>query len=163
MAWIWQKLDSFLGAAVIAAAGVAASQAQAFMVQYVQRLGGHLDEASAQLSNVQNGLRYRLMSETVRKELGADAGGRVADLKAAYDAIAEANFFVKPFALLRHADATMLAATWRDFVPALPATADGYAYVGMVMILGFVVYEAAKLPVVFLIQEPRRRKFRRRV
>jgi hypothetical protein len=32
----------------------------------------------------------------------------------------------------------------------------------MAMILGFLVYELVKLPVVALAQEPRRRKFRRR-
>lgn len=162
MTWIWEKLDTFLGASVVASAGVAASQAQAFMVQYVQRLGGHLDEATSHLNNVQNGLRYKLMSDTVRKELETDASGRVADLQAAYHAIADANVLIKPFALLRHADPQMLAGTWHDFVPALPATLDGYAYVAMGMILGFILYEVVKLPMVILIEEPRRRKFRRR-
>ena len=32
----------------------------------------------------------------------------------------------------------------------------------MGMILGFILYEVVKLPVVILIEEPRRRKFRRR-
>jgi len=160
--WVWHKLDTFIGAAVVAASGVAASQAQAFLVQYVQRLGGHLDEAKLNLANVQSGLRYRLMSDTVRKELETDASARVADLQNAYNAIAEANVVTKPFALLRHADSAMLAGTWRDFVPALPATADAIAYIIMAMILGFVLYELVKFPVLALIDEPRRRKFRRR-
>jgi hypothetical protein len=162
VAWVWDKLDTFLGAAAVAASGVAASQAQAFVVQYVQRLGGHLDEAKIHLANVQNGLRYRLMSDTVRKELHTEASARVADLQNAYTAIADANLVVKPFALLRHGDAAMLAGTWRDFVPALPATADAIAYIIIAMILGFVLYELVKFPVVALIEEPRRRKFRRR-
>jgi len=160
--WVWQKLDSFLGGTVIAVSGVAASQAQAFMIQYVQRLGGHLDEAKAQLNSVQHGLRYQLMSETVRKELENEARNRVADLQNAYTAITEANVFTKPFALLRHAESTMLNGTWRDFVPALSASTDSIVYIVMAMILGFVVYEAVKLPFLALLSEPRRRKFRKR-
>lgn len=162
MEWIARKLDAFLGAVVVAVAGIAASQAHAFLIQYVQRLGGHLDEAKAHLNNVQHGLRYQLMSETVRKELEADAQQRVNELQNAYHAIAEADVITKPFALLRHADPTMLAGTWHDFVPALPVTTDSIFYVVMAMVLGFVLYEIVKLPVVLLLQEPRRRKFRRR-
>lgn len=161
MDWFWQKFDGFLGAVVIAASGVAASQAQAFMVQYVQRLGGARDEAKLVLGNVQNGLRYRLMSDTVRKELEADASRRVGELQNAYHAIADASFVAQPFQLLRHADPIMVAGTWRDFTPMLPANADGIAYVIAAMILGFAIYEVVKLPIV-LVAEPRQRKFKRR-
>ena len=162
MEWLARKLDAFLGAVVIGAAGIAASQAHAFLIQYIQRLGGHLDEAKAHLNSVQHGLRYQLMSDTVRKELGAEASRRVSELQDAYHAIADAGVVVKPFALLRYADPTMLAGTWHDFVPALPATTDSILYVAIAMILGFVIYEIVKFPVVLLLQEPRRRKFRRR-
>lgn len=160
--WILQKLDSFIGALVIAAAGISASQAQAFMVQYVQRLGGHLDEAKATLNTIQHGLRYQLMSDTVRKELEADAQARVKHLQDAYHAIADASILVKPLALLRHADPTMLAGTWHDFVPALSASTDNVVYIAVAMILGFLLYELVKLPLLALMSEPRRRKFRRR-
>ena len=161
MDWILRKLDSFIGAIVVAAAGIAASQAQAFMLQYVQRLGGHLDEAKATLNNILHGLRYQLMSETVRKELETAAQARVKELQDAYHAIADANIFIKPLVLLRHADSTMLAGTWRDFVPALSASIDNIVYVVMAMILGFLLYELVKLPLVAVASEPRR-KFRRR-
>jgi Protein of unknown function (DUF2937) len=160
--WLARKLDAFLGGVVIAAAGIAASQAHAFMIQYIQRLGGHLDEAKSHLNNVQHGLRYQLMSDTVRKELEDEASRRVAELQNAYHAIADADVVTKPFALIRHADKAMLAGTWHDFVPALPTTTDSIFYVVVAMVLGFVVYEIVKLPVVMLLQEPRRRKFRRR-
>ncbi len=161
MDWFWRKVDTFLGAVVVAASGIAASQALAFMAQYVQRLGGALDEAKLVLGNVQNGLRYRLMSDTVRKELEADASRRVNELQNAYHAIADASFFTKPFQMLRHADPTMVAGTWRDFTPMLPANADGMAYVIAGMILGFVAYEIVKLPLL-LVVSPRQRKFKRR-
>jgi hypothetical protein len=159
--WIARKIDTLLAAVVIALAAVAASQSQAFIVQYTQRLGGHLDEARAHLSQVQTGLRYRLMSDTVRGELETDAKHRTAELQAAYDSIAKANSFAKPVALIRHADPTMLRGTWRDFVPALPLTPESFVYVLVGMLLGFIVYEVVKAPFA-LVLSPRRRKFRKR-
>jgi hypothetical protein len=132
------------------------------MVQYVQRLGGHLDEARAQLTNVQTGLRYKLMSDTVRGELQAEAQHRVDELQRAYESIARANVFAKPVALVRHADPTMLNGTWRDFVPALPMTPESVTYVIVGMVIGFLIYEVIKFPVLLILRDPRRRKFRRR-
>ena len=76
MGWIWRTLDAFAGAAVIAVLGIAASESQAFIAQYLRRLGGHLGEAKAPLFNVQKGLRYKVMSETVRAELTDNADFR---------------------------------------------------------------------------------------
>ena len=162
MSWVLQKLDALIGGVIIAAAGVAATQAHAFLVQYLQRLGGHLDEAKAHLNAVQHGLRYQLMSDTVRKELETEAQKRVNELQSAYHAIADASILVKPLALLRHADPTMLAGTWHDFVPALSASTDNVVCIAVAMILGFLLYELVKLPLLALMSEPRRRKFRRR-
>jgi hypothetical protein len=160
--WLSEKLDTFVAAVVVAVMAIAASQSQAFMVQYVQRLGGHLDEARAQLTNVQTGLRYKLMSDTVRGELETEAKLRVGDLQAAYDSIAHANVFAKPVALVRHADPTMIEGTWRDFVPALPMNSESVAYVIIGMVIGFLLYELVKLPLLLILREPRRRKFRKR-
>lgn len=145
----------------MAVAGIAASQAQAFMVQYAQRLGVALDEAKRQLTAVTTGLRYQLMSEAVQKELQAEAQARVKALQDAYQAIVESNVVVKPFMLLRHADPVMIEGTWRDFVPMLPTSSDSIVYVAMAMILGFLFYEFVKLPIL-LVAEPRQRKFRKR-
>ena len=161
MEWIAQKIDTFIAAIIIAVFAVAASQSQIFVVQYTQRLGGHLEEARAHLSQVQTGLRYRLMSDTVRGELEADAKHRANELQAAYDSIAKANTFAKPIVLIRHADPTMLKGTWHDFVPALPLSSESVVYVFVGMLLGFFLYELVKAPLL-LLASPRQRKFRRR-
>ena len=162
MEWIGRKLDGFVAAIFVALAAIASSQAQAFFVQYVQRLGGHLDEARAQLTNVETGLRYKLMSDAVRGEAVAEARHRVDQLQRTYDSFTQANLFTKPVALIRHADTTMLAGTWHDFVPSLPTTAESIIYVIVGMVLGFALYEIVKIPLMALLREPRRRKFRRR-
>ena len=162
MDWVWRKLDVFIGAVVVAVSGVAASQAHVFLTRYVQKLGGRLDEAKAHLNNVQNGLRYRLMGDSVRSELEAEARRRLVEVQDVYHAVVDTNALLKPISFLRRSDATMLSSTWHDFIPALPVSAEGMVYTGAGMILGFLAYETIKLPVVMLLLEPRRRKFRRR-
>lgn len=163
MGWILRKLDAFAAAVVIAVTGAAASQGQAFIAQYIQRLGGHLDEAKAQLFNVQNGLRYRVMDETVRAELETEAQTRVADLQNAFDAIAGANVFTKPFAFFAHAEPTIVAGTWSNFVPALPLGAAAVMYVFVGMVAGFIVYEVVKMPFAAFSSAPKRRRFKKRL
>jgi hypothetical protein len=161
--WIWRKLDTFVGAVVIALTGIGASQGQAFIAQYLQRLGGHLDEANAQLLNIQTGLRYKEISEAVRTELEADAQDRIESLQGAYDAITSANIFTKPFMFLGNAESAIVAGTWRDFVPVLPLDGASITYAFMGMILGFFIYEVMKLPISAFTQGSHRRRFRRRV
>ena len=103
--------------------GVAGSQGEAFAVQYIQRLGGHLDEARDHLADVQSGLRYRVMGDVVRDELEAKATNRFKKLKHDYDAIAHGNVITRPFAFARAYDPAALDVARRGFKPALPATA----------------------------------------
>ena len=100
------------------------------MTQYTQRLGGQLDEARAQLTAVETGLRYKLMSDTVRGELEdrAQLNWRVAVLQRAYDSVAHANLVSRPVALMRHGDPSMMKSTWHDYVPALPTTTEGVTH-----------------------------------
>jgi len=163
VSWIWRKLDAFVGAVAIALAGVTASQGQAFVAQYIQRLGGHLDEAKAQLLSVQTGLRYELMSETVRAELETGAQMRVNDLQSAYDSIVGSDILTRPFAFFAHAESTIIAGTWHDFAPALPLDTVSIIYVFIGMILGFLIYELIKLPALVFRHNSHRRRFRPRV
>ncbi len=162
MSYFGQKVDSFLAAALIAACGVAGSQGQAFAVQYIQRLGGHLDEAREHLADVQTGLRYRVMGDTVRGELETAAKDRVAVLDVAYSKAKNANVLTRPIAIIRYGEPSILAGTERDFVPALPASREGIIYTVFGMILGFVFYELLRLPVRAILHAPPRRKFRKR-
>jgi hypothetical protein len=161
--WFWQKVDTFLAAAVLAMAGTLASQGQAFTVQYTQRLDGRLEEARAHLEDVQGGLRYRVMGDEVRAELESQARQRVAVLQRAHDAVAEANVFTRPIVIFRHGEEGILGATWRDFAPALPLDADSAIYIVVGLVTGFLLYEVIKFPIVLIAREPRRRRFRRRI
>lgn len=162
VSWIWRKLDTFLSAVVMTLTGIIASQTQAFITQYLQRLGGHLDEAEAQFANIQTGSRYKLMDETVRVELKANAQSRIDDLQSAYDSIGGADIFMRPFSFFGHAEPAIVTGTWSGFTPALPLDMASIIYVLMGMILGFLVYELIKLPIFFFARRSDRRRFRHR-
>ncbi|MBT5239982.1 MAG: DUF2937 family protein [Rhodospirillaceae bacterium] len=162
MDWLIQKLDMLIGAGLAAAAGMAASQVQAFINQYLQRLGGHLDEAKLNLDRIENGVRYQTMSNTVRQELEADASLRVNELQSAYDTISESGLLSRPFTFLNKADDGIIAGTLNDFVPALPLDTNALVYVCIGIVLALVAYEIIKLPITLVFGQPRRRKFRKR-
>jgi hypothetical protein len=160
--WIARRLDTFLAAVIIAAAAIAACQSQAFIIQYLQRLNGELTAARTELSGIENGLRYKLMSDTVRQEIETAARAKTQALQKSYDSVADTNLFIRPIVLARSGDPALIDTTWRGFVPALPRSPGSIAFAVLGMIVGFVVYEAVKFPFLLLIREPRRRKFRKR-
>jgi hypothetical protein len=160
--WIARRVDTFLAAVIVAAAAIAACQSQAFIIQYLHRLNGELTTAKVELASVETGLRYKLMSDTVRQEIETAARTHAQALQGSYDSVAGTNLFVRPLILARSGDPTLMDATWRSFVPALPVTPGSIAFAVIGMILGFAVYEAVKFPFLLLIREPRRRKFRKR-
>ncbi|MHB1206259.1 MAG: DUF2937 family protein [Rhodospirillaceae bacterium] len=162
MEWIARRIDTFLAAVIIAAAAIAACQSQAFIMQYLHRLDGELTTAKVELAGIQTGLRYKLMSDTVRQEIETAARTRTQALQSSYDSVAKTNLFVRPLVLARSGDPALMDATWRGFVPALPETPGSIAFAVVGMILGFAVYEAVKFPFLLLLREPRRRKFRKR-
>lgn len=162
MEWLGQKIDVLIAAIFVAVAAVAASQGHAFLAQYQDRLAGDLGLARAHLEDVKTGLRYKLMSDVVRKELEDTAQARFDALSAAQSAFQTSGDLTRPWAFFRHRDQALVAETAEDFVPRLPQGSGAHLYVAVGALAGFVFYEILKLPLIFLVREPRRRKFRRR-
>ena len=162
MLWMLKKIDLLIGAGFAAVVAMAASQTQALIDQYLQRLGGHLDEAKLNLDRILNGVRYQTMSESARRELEADARLRVSELGTAYTAIVDSGIVSRPFVFLRHADDSILNGTLTDFVPAVPLDANALTYSLMGIVLALIVYEIIKFPFVYVIGQPRRRRFKKR-
>ncbi|MDQ5979073.1 MAG: hypothetical protein QG602_2047 [Verrucomicrobiota bacterium] len=128
------------------------SQGPEFMQQYLQRLGGHLDEARRQLATFQKtadqaGLTLdQFISQTAANadsavaNLGGvmtDSDERVTALQTAHDALLQAALWERPFVFLRHLDTGIARATAGVYQPAVPTTAEGliYAFAGMLFIL----------------------------
>jgi hypothetical protein len=146
------------------------SQLPEFIQQYLQRLGGHLDEARRQLEQfrevaAKSGLtldqltaQSQANTETTVARLGQlmrDTGYRVDALATADAAIRNASILSRPFVFLRHVDLSIARSTWSIFRPAVPTTIEGmlYAAFGVLLILAF--YHGA-------VRYPLRRAWRRR-
>lgn len=144
--------DGLLDRALCVIGTVIFSQVPEFMQQYLQRLGGHLDEARRQLQQfhqvaAQSGLTLdRLIQQTTQNadtavaKLGGvmtDAITRVESLEAAQSAMQQASLWSRPFVFLRHSDPDIANATWAIFKPAVPTTVEGlvYALCGMLVLL----------------------------
>ncbi len=154
--------EKLLDRALCVGGAVIFSQAPEFMQQYVQRLGGHLDEARRQLEQfkkvaAQSGLSLEQFiaqtnanADAAVAKLGgvmSEASVRVEHLETAQAAIAAASPLGRPWAFLQHVDAEIANATWSFYKPAVPTTVEGalYALVGMAVLLG-IYYGLIKAP-----------------
>jgi uncharacterized membrane protein len=137
------SLDTLIDRILCVAGAVLFSQAPEFFQQYLQRLGGHLDEALRQLGLFRQtataaGLtldeliaRTSASADAAVAPLGRtmhDAVARADTLQAAHDALLHASAWNRPFLFLQHVDAGIARATWAVFRPAVPTTAEGLAY-----------------------------------
>jgi len=145
--------EGLLDRLLCVAGAVLFAQVPEFIQQYLQRLGGHLDEARRQLDQLneaaaQSGLTLdQLIAQTAANpdpavaRLGGvahAAAARVDALAAADEAIRHASLLAKPFVFLRHLDPSIAHATLAIFRPAVPTTVEGlvYAFAGMVVMVG---------------------------
>lgn len=119
------------------------SQVPEFMQQYLQRLGGHLDEARRQLEQFRHSAELsgltldRLITQTSTNadaavaKLGVvmtNAVTRVDALESAQSALQNASLWSRPFIFLQHLDPSITHATWAVFKPAVPTTTEGFVY-----------------------------------
>ena len=160
---VFSTFDKVFDRVLCVAGAVLFSQAPEFMQQYLQRLGGHLDEARRQLRQfndvaAQAGLSLQQLIEQTRATAGQgvakladvmqEAEVRVASLETAQIAIQHASPLERPFVFLRHADHEIAQATWRIFQPAVPTTIEGalYALLGVMTLLA-IYHGLIKAPV----------------
>jgi len=141
---------------VAAVAGaVAMSQFPGFVQHYVQRLGGHVAEATKSVADWQTiadkttsgdlpGLvaHYQACGLVevieVGKKCAADVE-RLRRLQESFDALSNASAWSKGWTFLRHCDAEVFGATVRSFVPNVPLDVESlcYAVVGLVLAVVF--------------------------
>jgi hypothetical protein len=139
------------------------SQLPEFIQQYLQRLGGHLDEARRQLEQfravaAQSDLT---LDQLIARNLGSgeptvagigrviqETMARVDALAAADAAIRQASMLSRPFVFLRHLDFSIVHATWTIFKPAVPTTVEGLFYSACGVLLALAFYHGGvKLPI----------------
>lgn len=147
--------DSLLDRILCIVGAVLFSQGPEFMQQYLQRLGGHLDEARRQLdvfhkTAQQAGLSLdQFISQTAANtdpavaKLGGvmtAAAERVSFLESAHDALLHSALWQRPFVFVRHLDFEIARATGAVFKPAVPTTVEGVAYALTGMLVALTLY-----------------------
>jgi len=160
MGWFTRKLDSLIGAVFAGAGGAAASQFDAFVLQYLQRLGGHLDEARQHYTQIAEADQYRNLTTEVRAALVADAQNRMDQLSLAYRSLADADLLHLPWVFVQHVDSEIATRTLEIFRPVLPIDMPGLIYAGCGAVLGLIVYELIKLPFAMLLPRHRYPSYR---
>ena len=158
--------DSLIDRILCVLGAVLFSQGPEFMQQYLQRLGGHLDEARRQLAvfqqtATQSGLTLdQFITQTAANadpavaKLGgvmSAAADRVDTLSSAHEALLHASLWERPFVFLGHLDAGIARATVTVYQPAVPTTAEGlvYALTGMLVFLAFYHFGLKRLLTLF--------------
>lgn len=165
--------DGFLDRILCVAGAVIFSQAPEFMQQYLQRLGGHVDEARRQVAQYrtvaeQSNLTLdQFITQTSKNadaavaKLGGvmtEANNRLLELQDAQNALVHAPAFTRPIVFAQHFDKDIASATWSIFKPAVPATIEGvvYAFLGLFVLLG-IYHLVVRLPVRAAYNASRRR------
>ena len=145
-------IEGFLDRLVCVLGAVVCAQAPEFFQQYLQRLGGHLDEANRQLAAFEQAAQSagkpwaQFVADTLGNpdaglaRLGAtmrDTASRVDELAAAQTALLHASAWSRPWAFLAHLDAAIAQATAAIFKPAVPTTVEGAIYAGIGVAVAF--------------------------
>jgi hypothetical protein len=164
--WLWERIDRLLCAVAVAFGAVMAAQLDPLATQYLARSGPWVAAAEAHLADVRTGLKYQVMAATVRRDLEREAEAELARRRDLHDPIARAGVIGRPLGLLRVRGQAPAAEIWTEtvaaFVPALPRGTDATVYAVIGLLLGFLAYEAVRWPVMKLVVDPPKRRFKRR-
>ncbi len=130
-----------------------------FYGQYLQRLGGHIDElrrtvevyeqAAATLGiSLEQYIEEHLAAES---EVIISSGKVISNLvdrlwqmEASFQALIQATPFTRWLIFLREADWAVVRQCLNRFTPGVPTTAEGLAYAGAGLLLGWGVYALCK-------------------
>ena len=146
MGFLLRAVDRLIAAGLSVAGALSASQLQAFIQQYLQRLGGHLDEARLAVERLLSSATYQATDQATRDALAALARARVIELEAAMMALRDAPPVSLPLTFLRHFDSGVAAAAFRDFQPAIPLDVISLVYAAAAALAAPALYGLLKLP-----------------
>jgi len=141
------------GLAAVAGAA-SASQFPAFYQQYMQRLGGRLDQAQIQVARIEAAARdnsltvaeyvekFAASSEPAHQRQGDLLLEQIIDLdrlRQAMDALAAAPTIARPWRFAQYFDGDTARATLGDFAMGLPLTTEGFVYAAIGMVIGLMI------------------------
>jgi len=137
-------------------------QIPTFIVQYQQRLGGHVDELARQVnqykaaaakhgSTVEKYIELHLQSGFKETwELMTDNMERFTDLSLALQNLSESSGIKKFFIFLKSMDFGIFKATYKDFVPGISFSLDSIVYCIVGIIFAMLLYLLIKKSLQFI-------------
>jgi hypothetical protein len=152
-------IDKFADRIFAVAFAILFAQFPQFVAQYIQRLGGHIDE----LARIVN--RYRESAKEVGKTLEqfidthlqsntpdfVHSGRimienltRLTNMTTALADLKNSSVFAKPFIFFGHIDLSIAKGTLSSFVPGIPTTLEGALYACIGIIFGMIIYFLVK-------------------
>ncbi|MCU0821432.1 MAG: DUF2937 family protein [Spirochaetes bacterium] len=126
--YVADKLDRLMTAVFGTAGGLLLAQFPQFLAQYIQRLGGHIDEA------ILSAKKYNL----------PDISQRAEELKAGLYAITDAPQLFKLPKFVIHADWGIAAEAFKNFTPGMTFNEQGLYYLGAGVLIGILIYGILK-------------------
>jgi len=158
MRWARAKILTLIGAAIAAVFAAGSAQGPAFVQAYLQRLGGHIDEARRTVEELRNGAVSRSVTDDGSRERLVEAfTARLAELEASRDAILNAHPLWQPLAMARQADRDIASATADAFTPAMPLDPNSLIYAVIGLALGWAIWELLQWPVKARVRKRRAR------
>ena len=146
------------GLAAIAGAGFA-SQFPEFYQQYLQRLGGRLDQALVQEARIYEAAQGQGLAVPDYVQRFLDSGDPVfkaegqllqdtlkdaETLRAALIELQNAAPLARPFTFVENVDSGLFKATLDAYVPAMPVSVEGFSYAAVGMLLGLLLLATAE-------------------
>lgn len=160
----FQFLDGIADRVCAVLGAIGLSQFPQFFGQYMQRLGGHLNEARRIFEQYQKAAADAGLSleAYVQEHLNAtsevfvssgrvieDLVNRYYELEQSYLALADSNIYNRWFVFIKEVDWEIAAGTWNNFVPGVPTTIEGLFYAITGLLAGWGIYAALKAVVSF--------------
>ncbi len=166
-------VDSLLDRICAVLGAVAMAQFPQFCAQYIQRLGGHVDEAARNME------QYREIARETGKSLyqysqhllnskdpavfktGQKIAGdleRYDQLAAALKELLNAPAYKKFFVFISHLDLDIARGAWDNFTPGLPVTLEGTAYAAVGIVIGMILYFCASRLIIAAVKKIGKKK-----
>lgn len=146
MNWLARRLDHLGSAAAGGAGGLGFSQAPAFTHAYLQRLGGHIDEARRTIDKLAAGDILPWLGADGREQAVAELTLRLSELERFQQVLLDTPAILRPLSLMRHADWSIARRVAENFAPAVPIDPASIVWTLIGVVLAAICWDAVKVP-----------------
>ncbi len=165
-------IEAFLDRAIAFAGGLIFMQVPSFMVQYTQRLGGHLEELGLIIK------KYKLAAEESGKSLNEYislhlnsgvkefiSSGKLMEenlerfdyLNQAYNSLHNSSGINKLLTFIKNIDITIAKETWKDFTASISLSYESIIYCLAGIVFFMTIYLLVKKLIIFSVKHIKRR------